>query len=213
MPINKKKFHVKVEYIEEILGTSSANKELHSEFIASKAPDAVSREEEVAAIGCDAVEEKGMTIFPKFDDGTPFLWDYQWKGFCKDAAGMLRKVDGSKSADLRAYKKEIDGLVFVEPRKIPLTMPAGGEIGEIQRPLRAQTPQGERIALAHSETVPAGTVQEFDIVLLKDRILPYLIEWLEYGELRGIGQWRNSGMGRFKFIITDDAGTVLASNM
>jgi hypothetical protein len=22
-------------------------------------------------------------------------------------------------------------------------------------------------------------------------------EWLEYGELRGLGQWRNSGKGRF----------------
>lgn len=25
------------------------------------------------------------------------------------------------------------------------------------------------------------------------------IEWLDYGELRGIGQWRNSGKGRFKW--------------
>ena len=24
-------------------------------------------------------------------------------------------------------------------------------------------------------------------------------EWLDYGALRGIGQWRNSGMGRIKW--------------
>ena len=25
-------------------------------------------------------------------------------------------------------------------------------------------------------------------------------EWLDYGQLRGIGQWRNSGKGRFTYI-------------
>lgn len=208
-----KKFHVIVEYIEEVLGTASANKELHSEFIASKAPDAPSMKEEIAALGADAVEEKGMTVFPRMEDGTPFLWDYQWKGFCKDACSMLRKADGSKSAGLKAYKKEIDGLIFFEPRKIPLVLPEGGEVGERQRPLRAQTAQGERIALAHSETVPAGTRQEFDIVLLKDSHLPIVAEWLQYGELRGVGQWRNSGCGRFKFAIVDQDGEKLAGNL
>jgi hypothetical protein len=24
-------------------------------------------------------------------------------------------------------------------------------------------------------------------------------EWLDYGELRGLGQWRNSGKGKFKW--------------
>ncbi len=208
-----KKFHVKVKYVEEVLGTSPNNKELHSEYIASKAPDAASREEEIAALGADVVEEKGMTVFPRDDDGKPFLWDYQWKGFFKDACGMLRKADGSKSAGLRAYKKEIDGLLFVEPRKIVLDLPDGGEMGERQRPLRAQTPQGERVALAHSETVPAGTTQEFDIVILKDALLPIVAEWLQYGVLRGIGQWRNSGCGRFEFAITDENGNKLFGNL
>lgn len=193
-----KEVKVKVTYTEELLGTASANPEIHSEFIASKAPDAPSREEEVASLGAEAVEEKTMTVFPRLDDGTPFTWDYQWKGYFKDACGMLRRADGSKSAKLKAFKKEIDGLVFVTPRKVPLVLPDGGEVGECQRPLRASTAQGERIALAHSETVPAGTTQQFKVTVLKDDLMPLVKEWLAYGVLHGTGQWRNSGKGRFE---------------
>lgn len=28
-------------------------------------------------------------------------------------------------------------------------------------------------------------------------------EWLDYGVLRGIGQWRNSGKGRFTYEVLD----------
>ena len=192
-----KRLHVKVEYTEELLGTASANPDIHSEFVASKAPDAPSMEEEVAALGAEAVEGKATTVFPRLEDGTPFTWDYQWKGFFKDSCGMLRRADGTKSAKLRAFKKEIDGLVFVEPRKVPLVLPDGAAVGECQRPLRASTAQGERVALAHSETVPAGTVQEFDVVLLKEDLEPLVREWLEYGAYHGTGQWRNAGKGRF----------------
>lgn len=193
-----KEVKVKVTYTEELLGTANANPEIHSEFIASKAPDAPSREEEVASLGAEAVEEKTMTVFPRLDDGTPFTWDYQWKGYFKDACGMLRRADGSKSAKLKAFKKEIDGLVFVTPRKVPLVFPEGGAVGECQRPLRASTAQGERIALAHSETAPAGTTQEFKVTVLKDDLMPLVKEWLAYGILHGTGQWRNSGKGRFE---------------
>lgn len=192
-----KKLHVKVTYTENLLGTASANPDIHKEFIASKAPDAPSREDEIIALGVEAVEEKGMTIFPKLEDGTPFTYDYQWKGFFKESCSMLRRVDGTESKKRKAFKKEIDGLVFVEPRKIPLILPDGEEIGNCQRPLRASTAQGERVALANSETVPAGTTQEFDILLLDEKMEKVVVEWLEYGRLHGTGQWRNSGAGRF----------------
>ena len=185
---------VKVTLEEEMLGTANANPEIHEEFIASKAPDAPSREEEIAALGVEAVVEKGRTIFPKLEDGTPFLWDYQIKGFFKDACGMLRRVPDSKSKGLAAYAKVIDGLIFPEPRKIPIHV--NGEIGECQRPLRAQTMQGERVTLANSETVPAGSWFAFDIKLLNPAHEAVVREWLDYMTMRGFGQWRNSGKGR-----------------
>lgn len=188
---------VKVKMFEEILGTASANPEIHEEFIASKAPDAPSREEEVAAIGADEVFEKGMTVFPRGADGKPIAWDYQWKGFFKDACAALRKVPGTACGKIKAYKKEIDGLIFPQPRQIPIEF--DGEIGICQRPLRGQTAQGERIALASSESIPAGATMTFDILMLCPEHEKAVREMLNYGQLRGFGQWRNSGKGRFTY--------------
>lgn len=190
-----KTIKVRLQFNEELLGTASANPEIHSDYIASLAPDAESRAEEVASVGAAEVTEKAMTIFPRNENGQPILFDYQIKGFFKDSCGVLRKVKGTKSEKIKAYKKEIDGLVFVSPRMIVLNMP--GEMGNCQRPLRASTAQGERIALANSEAAPAGTWIEFDVKCYTDTMYDAVYEWLDYGEDRGIGQWRNSGKGRF----------------
>lgn len=192
-----KEIKVKLTFIEPILGTSPANEEVYRDFIGSKAPDASSVEDEVAALGADVVAEKGMTVFPRNADGVPFLYDYQIKGFFKDTCGGLRKVKGSASEKIKAYKKEIDKLIFPEPREIPLVF--DGEVTECQRPLRAQTAQGERISLAMSEQVPAGATCEFAVVCLSDDHEKAVREWLDYGRLSGIGQWRNSGKGRFRW--------------
>ena len=66
----------KLTTIEAMLGTASNNKELHSEFIASHAPDAPSREEEIAAVGVDEAIEKGTTVFSREENGCPILLDY-----------------------------------------------------------------------------------------------------------------------------------------
>ena len=192
-----KEIKVKLTFLEEVLGTASADKEIHDKFIAANAPDAPSRKEEIEALGVEEVIEKSMTVFPRNADGKPIFWDYQIKGFFKDACGMLRKIPNSASSKIKAYKKEIDGLIFVKEREIPIIF--DGEIGRCQRPLRAQTAQGERVALANSETVPAGSTIEFTIQLMCDTHEKAVREWLDYGVFRGIGQWRNSGKGKFEW--------------
>jgi hypothetical protein len=184
---------VKLTLTEELLGTASANPEIHAEFIASQAPNAQNRAEEVEAIPALSTT---TTVFPKEND-KPFLWDYQIKGFFKDACNMLTRVDDTKSSEIKAYKKVIDGLVFVTPRKLFLNLPANKTLGKCQRPLRGQTAQGERIALTSSETAPEGTTIDLTITCLSEAHIPLVKEWLDYGKLRGIGQWRNSGKGRF----------------
>lgn len=210
-----KDINVRITLIEEMLGTSSANPEIHSEFIASKAPDAKSREEEVAAIGVDAAIEKTTTIYPKFEDGTPFVWDYQVKGFFKDTCAALQRCKGEEiakqSCAMKAYKKIIDGCIFVYPRRIPLDM-HGGKIGTCQRPLRGQTAQGERISLASSETVPAGTTFEFTVRCLSDAHEDAVLEWLDYAKYKGFLQWRNAGFGRALYEIIDENGNTVAKN-
>jgi hypothetical protein len=189
---------VRLVLTEELFGTSSNDPQVQEAYIASKAPDALSTAEEVAAVGIDEVVSKGKTVFPK-EDGKPFVFDYQVKGFFKDACGAMSRVKGSKSGKIKAYKKVIDGLIFPQPRKIFLNLPAGTCIGNCQRPLRAATAQGERIALANSETVAAGTTLELDILVLEDSYVELVEELLDYGALKGLGQWRNSGKGRFSW--------------
>lgn len=192
-----KTMRVRITFTEEVLGTASSDPQIHEEFIASKAPDAPTREEEVAALGAEAVVEKSTTIFPRDPSGNRIFWDYQIKGMFKDACGVLKRVGSTESAKIKAYKKEIDGLIFVGPRMIPITL--SGAVGSCQRPLRAQTAQGERVSLANSETIPAGSSIEFEVSMLLDSHEAAVREWLDYGALRGMGQWRNSGKGRFSW--------------
>ena len=204
---------IRITLLDEMLGTAPNDKEIYGNFIASKSPDASTIEEEIASVGVDEVVEKSMTVFPRDEDGKPFIWDYQIKGFFKDACGMLSKVAGkdkitgkkkkavNESGKMTAYKKNIDGLIFVEPRKILINFE--GEIGSCQRPLRASTAQGERIALANSETIPAGATMDIEIQLFSDDHEKAVLEWLDYGKFRGLGQWRNSGKGRFTYEVLE----------
>lgn len=191
------KLKVRITFIEELLGTASNNPGIHSEFIASKAPTVEKHDEELEAVDVDALIEKSMTVFPRNSEGAPILFDYQIKGFFKDACGVLRRVTGSKASKIKAYKKEIDGLLFVHPRMIPLNLSA--PLGNCERPLRAATAMGERVALASSETAPAGTYIDVEIECMTKDMHDLTVECLNYGKLRGIGQWRNSGKGRFTY--------------
>lgn len=193
---------VKLTTIDEMLGSQPNDKEIHRTYIASKAPDATTLEEEVAAVGVDAVDEKGTTVFPRDKDGNLIVYNYQIKGFFKSACSALRKVPKTKSSKCKAYKKLIDLNIFVyadendvSNRMIPINY--DGEIGTCQRTLRAQTMQGERISLASSEMIGAGATIEFDVVCLNKDDEELVKEWLDYGRYNGLGQWRNSGKGAF----------------
>ena len=53
---------VRITFREKILGTAPANEDVYRDFIASKAPDAKSTEDEIEAIGVDAVVEKDRRL-------------------------------------------------------------------------------------------------------------------------------------------------------
>ena len=191
---------VKLTFMEGILGTSPNDEDIYKNFIIDKAKangaeiTMDTENAEVAALPLDEQIEKGMTVFPRTEDGKPFLYDYQVKGFFKDTCGMLKRVPGTESNKVKAYKKEIDGLIFVSPRQIVFD---NAEMDICQRPLRAQTMQGERVALAMSEEIKAGATIVVTFSYYLDSQEKLIREWLDYGQLRGIGQWRNSGKGRF----------------
>lgn len=187
---------VRLTMTDPVLGMAPQDAKLYETYIASKSPDAETIEEEIERVGAADVAQKGMTVFPRTADGRPMVWDYQIRGFFKDAMGMLKRVPGSKTAEgAKAHKKIVDGLIFIKDRENPFEI--NGEIGTCQRPLRASTPQGEQVAIAASEMLPAGSTLTFTIWLLDPKLAPIVRECLDYGRLRGICQWRNSGKGRF----------------
>ena len=183
---------------EAMLGSKPSNAGVFTDYIASRKQDGLDGEELKAAEEAEDRVKESMTIFHRLEDGkTPILWNYQLLGMFKDFCGSLRRAPGTLSSGLKAYKSVIDALVFVSPRKVPIILPEGGEIGILERPLRAETMQGPRVALAKSETVPAGSTLEFEVKLLDPDLKPYIEEWLNYGSLRGLGQWRNASWGIF----------------
>lgn len=191
------RIHVRLTLLEEALGMTPGDSEIYSKWIASKAPDPELGEEETETVKATEMPEDATTCFPRTEDGEPFCYDYQIKGFFKDACSSLRRVPGTLSKSLVGHKKVIDGTIFIEQRVIPFKLPDGATCGLCERPLRASSPSGERTALASSETVPAGTVLEFSILVMNPDNAELVREWLDYGRLRGLFQWRNSGKGRF----------------
>ena len=190
-----KTMSARLTFAEECLGTKADNPDVFADFIASKHPDGTPAKDELDS--AEHRESAGTTVFHRDEQGRPILWNYQIKGFFKDACSMMRRATDSKSSDLKAYKSVIDGCIFVKERKIHMVLPDGQQVGIRERPIRCETAQGPRVSLIRSETVPPGTTLCITIQVLQDGLVPYIREWLDYWALRGIGQWRNSGTGTF----------------
>lgn len=214
-----RKLKVRMTLVTDALGTASSDINLYDNYIAAKNVD--TKEEEVALMKetlANQINEDGsvkpLTIFPKNDDGKPIFYDYQIRGFFKEACASLREIGktddmGKASSAITAYKKKIDGQVFVRPRQIPIEL--SGPTGIVQRSLRTSSPQGERTAIASSESVPAGSTCEFEVLILNEDLYPAVIEWLNYGIFKGMGQWRSGGNGSFEYEILEDSGATKSS--
>ena len=188
------KMKIKITLLEDMLGTAPNNKEIYTDYLASKAPEGKNVKDEIDSIEePDGIEEmRQMTVFHRNPDtNQPIIFDYLVKGFFKNACSAMREVPKSESSKIKAYKKKIDNLVFVAPRMIDIDM--AGEMTICERPLRAQTAQGERVALSCSESIPAGSTMEIEITTLTDDLMKTVIEWLDYGKLNGLDKWHNSG--------------------
>lgn len=65
-------------------------------------------------------------------------------------------------------------------------------------------------APSREEEIAAGAKLEFSILVMSDDLVPAVKEWLSYGKLRGLGQWRNSGKGRFLCEILEERAADIA---
>jgi hypothetical protein len=185
-------YRLKIVFTEPLLGTQP-QKDVATEFVQSKARDAgldVTDEE----ITLPEMLEKGTTAFHRLE-GKPIFYDYHIKGFLKESGQVQNGLDGVK-----ALRSKVDNLVFVHPRRIALHVPAGAKLEYLERPLRAQTAQGPRTSLARSEMLPAGTWFECELHVLTGAISEKVLRGLlDYGQFKGMGQWRNGSYGQFTY--------------
>lgn len=191
--------------IEPLLGSQPANPEIRSAFIASKAPSPELREEEESMFDPDELREKGLTVFmrnPK--TGAITLMDYAVKGMLKANVAALEAQNKIKMGSAKVGK-----YVFVSPRMVDLLDDNGFPIktvaDDLERPLRAKTMKGDRVALTSSEQVMPPWRVEFTITLVpnngteKSKSVTWdaIEDALDYGKMNGLGQWHNGGYGRF----------------
>lgn len=181
--------------------------------------------------------ENSVSVFPiDKETGKPFYYDYQIRGFFKDAARGLKDClqikkskaageDNSKEDNPDAKLKKalskckylasfagfskmpatwVDRGIFVGPRNVLIEMPEGSKIGFCERPLRVEKFPQPIVSIKCSECVPAGSVLKFKVGILNDADEKFVLACLHYGFLRGFGEWRNSGKGRFSFEIYDE---------
>ncbi|OWK46598.1 hypothetical protein FRUB_00297 [Fimbriiglobus ruber] len=182
-----------MKLVEDLLGTTPKNQNIYRDFVASKAVDMGLVDEEAATVeDLDEVEARGWTGFMRDDEGH-FIYNYAVKGFLCESARTLKQFGAMKQ-----LKDKFKRSVFVWPRRIRLPDPT--EV--LERPLRAETPLGPRVALTRSDVLKAGTVIEFELEVLDVLGVTEACvrEVLSYGKFIGLGQWRTGGYGAFEVV-------------
>lgn len=198
-PVAAAKYEVEVTFTEDLLGSSPKDKKVYETYIASKRPDGPASDEiETVA----EIEERGWTGFHKDDEGI-FLFDYQIRGFFKEALGALYECE---AIQLKATKRKVNQYLFVLPRRVHVVGADGKNVAEpagvIERPLRAETMQGPRVTLARSDVLPSGSKIRFRLVSqLRDIDEEMIRAALDRGEWLGMGQWRTGSYGRFTYTL------------
>lgn len=194
--------------LEPMLGTQPRDRALYAAYVAARAAGAAmpaAGVQEVASEVNDVqeIEERGWTGFAQDAEGI-HLWDYQLRGFLKEAARVLDlSLPGKRKSSVALGPSVIDRHVFVTPRRIRIAregVPLHEPDETLERPLRAMTAQGPRVSLVRSDVVREGATLDISVSLLGDRVTHELIErLLDYGALQGLGQWRNGSWGRFSW--------------
>ncbi len=197
-------YKVKLELVEPMLGTCPAVRSIWSNHIATKQAKALKKkgktEEEIqqeleeileGVPGEEEMLEAGLTTFMRDETGY-YVTDYFVEGFLKHTANVLKEW-----GTLKQLRSKVRADLQVMPRKIYVAKP-DAQLEIVERPLRAQTAQGERISIARSHAIPAGTILDFVVRSWKGVITKKcLADLLEYGQKEGLGQWRGGGYGRF----------------
>jgi len=200
-------YKIRLTFLQEMLGSNPKDENLFATYVAKKAPTPEDAEEEMDLLRqnlaklseAEKIELRGTTGF-LMQEGKPVIKNYVIKGFLKAALMSLNRTTLKLAGNsVHAFRKVIDQVTLIEPRWLSIVLPEGQSMGICERSLRCQTPQGERVALARSETCPEGSTVEFTLKILPGEFTQKAVEEvLIYGSVSGLGSWRNAGNGAFQ---------------
>jgi hypothetical protein len=196
----------KITLIEPILGSLPSQRQVYQDLVAARAPEPDVEGAEEAAMLPEGADER-TTVFLRNQDGWCSILDYQFFGFLKEAGNTLKDIvqheamvkrTKTTKQGIAALRNKLTRFLFCGPRIIPLQKEPNGIF---RRPLRRITKEGPMSCIATSEIINAGV--SFDVWI---GLLPHgEVQWgvveqlLEYGQIKGLGQFRGGGFGRFAF--------------
>lgn len=172
----------------------------------------------------EAIKTTGTTVF-FWDKETdrPCIGDHMIYGFMKAATEALARTAPAKRGTVLHSASYTASLINQHVRcdKQFLTFDRGVKTDDdgnpfyLQRSIRAMTAQGPRVSLVKSEVVPAGASLTFTLNVLAGSPLLKHVDYtkteektfpdaplkhiFDYGQMTGLGQWRNSGYGMFTY--------------
>lgn len=216
-------YDVKMWFVQPLLGSAPGDPDIYKKYIASKAPDAPTKEEELQTNTVENVAAKGTNVFLRRSvTGIPCVGAHTIKGFYKETLTASKRQDGG--ASVTNHKTKIVGNTTIWPIFVNLEFPEElikdctkkefeedgfGHYGVVRfpkegrfqkyilptcdRPLQAETAQGKITSIASSEMAPAGTSLSYRLNVDKLNKDP-LDEGLIASILRGI----NHGTGQWR---------------
>lgn len=216
-------YKVKMWFIQPLLGSSPGDPDIYKKFIASKAPDAPTREEELQTNTVENVAAKGTNVYLRRSvTGSPCVSAHTVKGYFKETVTATKRQKGG--IDITNHKTKITGNTVIEPPFINLNIPEElikdcteekfkkegfGHYAAVRfpregrfqkwmlptcdRPLQAETPQGKITSIASSEIAPAGTSIEY--VLKVDQMKK---DPIDISILRAILRGQEHGTGQWR---------------
>lgn len=123
-PLYEEKYMITMWFVQPLLGSAPSDPDLYKRFIASNAPDAPTREEELLTNTVENVAAKGVNIFlRRTKTGIPCVGQHTVKGYFKESMTASRRQEGSVSEGLSGHKTKITGNTVIKPTFINLKFP------------------------------------------------------------------------------------------
>ena len=199
--IKMESYKVTIELDEDFLGTVPKDKQIWGPTLHK---DKNVAEElltgEISTIPEDEEEKSsGYTTFMRDEDGI-FIYNYMIQGFLRENGNTLKDDLGVKN-----LKSKLENNLFIRPRRIRFYQEEDvvrDYDATLPRSLRTIGKQGPRTMIQKSDLVSAGSRLTFTLTLHdhKELTSDVLQAILEYGQYRGLGQWRNGGYGTFHVV-------------